>query len=73
MESPGIALLTCTIQYPVMKSANKRPSKTMKAVKRKSSARSAAIAIGKKVEEIKRESKQSHAVINNISLFGYRV
>jgi hypothetical protein len=56
-----------------MKPGNKRPSKTMKAAKRKPAVRSAADAISKKVEEIKRESRQPHAVTNNTSLFGYRV
>jgi hypothetical protein len=56
-----------------MKPGNNRPSKTMKASKKKSSAHRSADAISKKVEEIKRESRQSYAVTNNVSLFGYRV
>ena len=45
----------------------------MKAAKKKPAARRAADAISKKVEEIKRESRQAHAVTNNLSLFGYRL
>ncbi len=56
-----------------MKPGKKRPSKTIKAAKRKSIARPAIDAISKKVEEIKKESAHAHTVTNNMSLFGYRV
>ncbi|HUR10480.1 MAG TPA: hypothetical protein VM012_03885 [Flavitalea sp.] len=56
-----------------MKPNAKRPSKTMKANKKKSNIKSAGLAIGKKVEEIKRENSMSQVVNNNLSLFRYLI